>query len=168
MECMAGMGVERHLFGLLTMFERFGSDLGIHSVPKIFTGRGWTRLGHDTLSTTSMPDPHGVVLSGFGPVVDDGFGIVYLIGNDSILFTITSRSHMEHSLKQFAANVTESLLEMSALMKQKVEALPFVRWVGPYHPAYKLEEEIGWQIRSRQDVEPRRYSIMLVERGVPG
>ena len=118
MGCMAGMGVERHLFGLLTMFERFGSDLGIHSVPKIFTDRGWTRLGHDTLSTTSMPDPHGVVLSGFGPVVDDGFGIVYLIGNDSILFTITSRSHMEHSLKQFAANVTESLLEMSALMKR--------------------------------------------------
>ena len=37
MECMAGMGVERHLFGLLTMFERFGSDLGIDSVPKIFT-----------------------------------------------------------------------------------------------------------------------------------
>ncbi len=32
------------------------------------------------------------------------------------------------------------IVEMSAEAKARVEALPFVRWVGPYHPAYKLEE----------------------------
>jgi hypothetical protein len=65
------MGVEKHMFGLQSIYERIGRNLGIHSEPKIFNDRGWIRLRHDTLSTTSNPDPHGVVLSGFGPVVND-------------------------------------------------------------------------------------------------
>jgi len=55
---------------------------------------------------------------------------------------------------------------MSPEVREAVEALPYVRWVGPVHPAYKLEEEIRAQIRNGETVEPRRYSIMLNERGV--
>ena len=87
---MAGKGVERHLFGLLSNYERYGKDLGILNEPEIFTDVGWHTLRHDTFSTTSNPDPHGVVLSGFGPVVHDGFGICYTIIEDRITFTITT------------------------------------------------------------------------------
>ena len=117
--CMAGKGVERHLFGLLSIYERFGKDLGILREPEIFNDDGWRTLRHDTFSTTSNPDPHGVVLSGFGPVVDDGFGICYTIIEDRITFTITSRSGMQDLLEQFAENLTQALSEMSNIMQSK-------------------------------------------------
>jgi len=115
--CMAGEGVERHLFGLLSMYEKYGKALGMASEPKVFSDKVWQRLRHDTLSTTSNPDPHGVVLSGFGPVVDDGFGICYTIIEDRITITITSRSDMKQCLDQFESYLTEALLEMSCVMQ---------------------------------------------------
>jgi len=49
--------------------------------------------------------------------------------------------------------------------RDAVRQLPFVRWVGPLHPAYKLEEELLTQLQQRRAVAPRRYSVMLYERG---
>ena len=118
MECMAGMGVKRHMFGLQSIYERIGRNLGIHSEPKIFNDRSRFRLRHDILSTTSVPDPHGVVLSGSGPVVNDGFGIVYFIKKDSIILIITSRANMKDALKQFASHFTQSLSEMGKIMER--------------------------------------------------
>jgi carnitine O-acetyltransferase len=115
--CMAGKGVERHLFGLLNIYEQYGDALGLVSEPQIFSDRGWLTLCHDTLSTTSNPDPHGVVLSGFGPVVDDGFGVCYTTIEDRITITITSRSHIKQSLDQFEMYLTQALLEMSGLFQ---------------------------------------------------
>jgi len=114
--CMAGKGVERHLFGLLSIYERFGNDIGIFSEPEIFSDTGWLTLRHDTLSTTSNPDPHGVVLSGFGPVVDDGFGICYTTTGDRITITLTSKSFMKDELEQFSVDLKRALMQMSALM----------------------------------------------------
>ena len=115
--CMAGKGVERHLFGLLSIYEQFGEDIGIFSEPEIFSDIGWLTLRYDTLSTTSNPDPHGVVLSGFGPVVDDGFGVCYTTTKDRIIITLTSRSNMKESLERFATDLEGALSEMAALMQ---------------------------------------------------
>jgi len=57
-------------------------------------------------------------------------------------------------------------VRMTPGVREAVEALPFVRWVGPVHPAYKLEEEIREQILTDAEIAPRRYSIMLHERGI--
>ena len=116
--CMAGMGIERHMFGLQSIYDRFGAELGINQMPAIFNDRGWLKLRHDTLSTTSNPDPTGVVLSGFGPVVDDGFGICYTIIEDRITITLTSKAIMEKPLETFASNLSEALLDMAALMQK--------------------------------------------------
>jgi carnitine O-acetyltransferase len=118
--CMAGMGVERHMFGLQSIYDRFGAELGIIQMPAIFNDRGWLRLRHDTLSTTSNPDPTGVVLSGFGPVVDDGFGICYTIIKDRITITLTSKAVMEKPLKTFASNLNGALLDMATLMQKQI------------------------------------------------
>lgn len=57
-------------------------------------------------------------------------------------------------------------VRLDAAAKAQVAALPFVRWVGPFHPAYKLEEELLEQVTAGvNDGQPRRYSIMLFERG---
>jgi carnitine O-acetyltransferase len=121
--CMAGLGIERHMFGLESIYDRFGAELGINQMPALFNDPGWLKLRHDTLSTTSNPDPTGVVLSGFGPVVDDGFGICYTIVEDRITITLTSKTIMETPLKTFASYLSQALLDMAALMQKHSSSL---------------------------------------------
>ena len=116
-ECMAGKGVERHLFGLLSIYKRFGKKLGIYAEPDIFGDIGWRTLSHNALSTTSNPDPHGVVLSGFGPAVDEGFGICYTTTGSGITITLTSRSACKDAMGQFGEALEKALRNMSALLQ---------------------------------------------------
>jgi subtilisin-like proprotein convertase family protein len=69
------------------------------------------------------------------------------------------------TVHKFMANHTH-FVRMTPAVKEAVASLPYVRWVGPVHPAYKLEEEIREQIVGAIEIDPRRYSIMLHERGV--
>lgn len=55
------------------------------------------------------------------------------------------------------------LVSLSAEAKTAVEALPFVRWVGPYHPAYRLEELMLENENRGIRTPTLRYNIMLVE-----
>lgn len=57
------------------------------------------------------------------------------------------------------------VVKMDPAVRAAVAQLPFVRWIGPLEPAYKIEEEILAQLENRQEIAPRRYSIMLYERG---
>jgi len=44
--------------------------------------------------------------------------------------------------------------------------LPFVRWVGPWHPDFKLDDGLVRMLSAGPvDTAPRRYSIMALERG---
>jgi len=48
----------------------------------------------------------------------------------------------------------------------KVAAMPFVRWVGRYHAAYKLEEFLLERLaESPAKLAPARYNVMAMERG---
>ncbi len=64
------------------------------------------------------------------------------------------------------------IVEMSGatgveIMRAEVEALPFVRWVGPYHPAYKLEESLVDAVRgSTLPLLPQRYHIQVTGGGM--
>jgi serine protease AprX len=56
------------------------------------------------------------------------------------------------------------LVRMNAETKAKVEGLPFVRWVGRYEPAYKLEEVLLEGLMN-DGLQTARYNIMVIERG---
>jgi hypothetical protein len=56
------------------------------------------------------------------------------------------------------------LVMMNAETRQKVENLPFVRWVGRYQPAYKLEESLLEGL-ANDSLPKMRYNIMVLERG---
>jgi hypothetical protein len=54
------------------------------------------------------------------------------------------------------------LVEMSEDVKIQVESLPYVRWVGPYHPAYRLEEFIIDNFENAEEMYPlQRYNIQV-------
>jgi len=54
------------------------------------------------------------------------------------------------------------LVEMSESVKEMVESVPYVRWVGPYHPAYRLEEFMLENIKKAEEIYPeQRYNIQV-------
>lgn len=69
------------------------------------------------------------------------------------------------TIHNFLANHSY-LVEMNSQARAQVESLPFVRWVGEYQPAYRLEEYLLEQLsRGGGELQPARYNIMLLERG---
>jgi hypothetical protein len=66
----------------------------------------------------------------------------------------------------FIANHTH-IVKMTPSVRDAVAALPYVRWVGPYHPAYRLEPFL----LEGQSVAPQlfplqRYNIQVFEAGM--
>jgi hypothetical protein len=58
------------------------------------------------------------------------------------------------------------LVEMAPATRAKVGQLPYVRWMGAYHPEFRLERELRDGLTGRgARLQAQRYSIMLGERG---
>ena len=54
------------------------------------------------------------------------------------------------------------LVEMTNSIKLQVESLPYVRWIGPYHPAYRLEEFMLENLDNANQMYPsQHYSIQV-------
>lgn len=57
------------------------------------------------------------------------------------------------------------VVEMSAETREQVAGLPFVRWIGPYHPTYRLEECLRSALTGHAPrLLAQRYSIMVCDR----
>lgn len=58
------------------------------------------------------------------------------------------------------------IVRMDAFAAKAVHNLDIVRWVGPYHPAYKLDEPLLQAILLGSGyASPQRHSIQMLERG---
>jgi len=114
-ECRLGQGVYSHFMALKYRYKEAGRNIGMTSLPEIFTDKGYQTLNHSVVCTSTTSD-YGVELAGYGPIVDDGYGIRYFKRNDSICFNITSRSAMQDNLEQMQLYIEESLLEMAELL----------------------------------------------------
>jgi serine protease AprX len=65
---------------------------------------------------------------------------------------------VHHYIAQYAY-----LVEMSDPVQSLVESLPYVRWVGLYHPAYRLEEFMLDNIENAYQMYPlQRYNIQVL------
>ena len=64
-----GQGFDRHLFGLKNLATKKGGEL-----PEIFCDPAYALINHNILSTSTLSSP-AVLLGGFAPVVQDGYGI---------------------------------------------------------------------------------------------
>lgn len=62
-----------------------------------------------------------------------------------------------------------NVVEMDAATAAQVMGLPFVRWVGPFHPAYRIEEELLPAALAPGDAAlPLRVNILAIRRGPEG
>ena len=65
---------------------------------------------------------------------------------------------VRHYIAQYAY-----LVEMSDAVRAEVESLPYVRWVGSYHPCYRLEEFMVDHLENAHQMYPLlRYNIQML------
>ncbi|CAJ0572459.1 unnamed protein product, partial [Mesorhabditis spiculigera] len=99
-EASMGQGFDRHLLGLRITAERLGKPL-----PVVFQDASYNRMGHFVLSTSTL-STETIVFGGFGPVVNDGFGVGYNVVPSKLGAVISS---VKKKAQTFADALTESL-----------------------------------------------------------
>ncbi|KAI5961267.1 YAT1 [Candida pseudojiufengensis] len=96
--CSNGEGVDRHLYAIFCLWKRLlidendNNDIpkSIQQIPSIFQDSGWDKLNNTIISTSNCGNP-ALRLFGFGPTTANGFGIGYIIKDDSISFCVGSK-----------------------------------------------------------------------------
>ena len=87
-----------------------------HSVtqmPAIFADGGWDRINNVILSTSNCGNP-ALRHFGFGPTSGDGFGIGYIIKDDSISINASSK---HRQTKRFVDSIESYLIEIRKLLR---------------------------------------------------
>jgi carnitine O-acetyltransferase len=106
-EAASGHGVDRHLFALKSIALRHGLDA------PFFSSEAWRILNHTILSTSNCGNP-ALRLFGFGPVVSDGFGIGYIIKDEAISYSVSSK---RRQTRRYVRSLSACLQEMQALLE---------------------------------------------------
>jgi hypothetical protein len=127
---LTGKGIDRHLFALKQLAARQPAPL-----PAFFSLPGYSRMVHNTLSTSTLSSA-ALDGGGFGPVVADGYGVGcvaavperqrncnscrrYGIQDDGSGFSVTS--YME-SLPAFGDALQEAVADMQAVLLETAKA----------------------------------------------
>ncbi|MHC4234743.1 MAG: S8 family serine peptidase, partial [Planctomycetota bacterium] len=78
----------------------------------------------------------------------------------------TAIAKLGGTVRHFLANHSH-IVQMTPQVGDAVAALPYVRWVGPYHPAYRLEEFMRDNQAQAAELFPLlRYNIQVFEAGL--
>ncbi|KAI9792753.1 MAG: hypothetical protein M1835_007664 [Candelina submexicana] len=83
-------------------------------MPALFADGGWDKINNTILSTSNCGNP-ALRQFGFGPTSGDGFGIGYIIKDDSV-FVCASSKHRQ--TKRFVAAIESYLLEIRRVLRQ--------------------------------------------------
>jgi carnitine O-acetyltransferase len=116
-ECRMGEGVYTHMLALQYMQKQVGQRIGINAMPTIFSDKGYRSLTQSVVCTSTTSE-YGVELAGYGPIVDNGYGIRYFIRDNAICFNMTSRTALRENLDKMKIYIEQSLLEMAELMQR--------------------------------------------------
>ena len=108
-----GQGIDRHLMGLKLLALEHGFVM-----PEFFKDPVYDTTRHWRLSTSNCGGDN-LVLFTFGPVVEDGFGLGYIIHENDISVSVTSkRSCPNTNSRLFVRMLEKSLLEMADVVSQ--------------------------------------------------
>ena len=84
-----------------------------HSMPAIFADPGWDKINNTIISSSNCGNP-ALRHFGFGPTSGDGFGIGYIIKDDSISVCASSK---HRQTRRFVDRIEAYLLEMRKLLR---------------------------------------------------
>lgn len=86
---------------------------GPAQMPSLFTDSGWEKINNTILSTSNCGNP-SLRHFGFGPVSADGFGMGYIIKDDSVSVCASSK---HRQTKRFVDSLESYLLEIRRLLR---------------------------------------------------
>ncbi|KAK5096942.1 carnitine O-acetyltransferase yat1 [Exophiala xenobiotica] len=86
----------------------------VHQMPALFTDSSWERVNTTVLSTSNCGNP-ALRHFGFGPVSGDGFGIGYIIKDDSISVCASSK---HRQTRRFVDSLESYMNEIRRMLKQ--------------------------------------------------
>ncbi|KAK9454078.1 hypothetical protein V1511DRAFT_461297 [Dipodascopsis uninucleata] len=143
--CSDGLGQDRHLYALYCMYQRLVEDdealrlapddevvsnltassgdindkagnglLSTSEFPCLFSDSGWDKHFNTIISTSNCGNP-SLRLFGFGPTSQDGFGIGYIIKNDSLSISASSK---HRQTRRFLDTLNNYLIEVRSLLRQ--------------------------------------------------
>jgi carnitine O-acetyltransferase len=141
--CAAGLGQDRVLYAMYCLAQRADAEDSTDSddsntgssLPAIFKDPGYATLNHSVLSTSSCGNPgklspvgwgwlpgvtdgptfEALRAFGFGPTVPDGYGIGYIIKEDSLHFVASSK-HLQ--TKRYLDTLRAYLLDAQRMLVQ--------------------------------------------------
>lgn len=85
----------------------------LHQMPALFSDPGWEKINNTILSTSNCGNP-SLRHFGFGPVSGDGFGIGYIIKDESISVCASSK---HRQTKRFVGSLETYLHEIRRLLR---------------------------------------------------
>lgn len=109
-EAATGQGFDRHLF-VMKYLQQTKNKEKLHP---IYTDSSYSLMNYNILSTSTVASKH-IAAGGFGPVVDDGFGIGYLIDDEQCGLLVTS--YMKNDLTQFIDAAEQSYRELAEILR---------------------------------------------------
>ena len=110
-EAATGQGFDRHLFALKYLQQTENKEEKLHP---IYTDSSYSLMNYNILSTSTVASKH-IAAGGFGPVVNDGFGIGYLIDDEQCGLLVTS--YMKNELPKFMEAAEQSYRELSEVLR---------------------------------------------------
>ena len=110
-ECRRGFGVERHMYGLEQMYYLHGTQSGMKELPEIFQDKGYLAMRHDFISTSGMAYDN-VKYRIFGPVVEGGFGLAYILLDRSISINVSCSTSEQDNARKLTDHLMDALLEL--------------------------------------------------------
>jgi len=131
--------------------------------------------GGKTFVRTVQPSYEiGLRYACFDPMIREPFIVPILAANDDTHLFIVQ--FVTQPLEEFNDAITACggavrkyiaqyayLVEMSESVRAQVEALPYVRWVGAYHPVYRLDEFMLDNLENANQMYPlQRYNIQVL------
>lgn len=117
-KCGQGLGQDRILYALYCLKKintMSKSESALSQDADIFKDPGYGLLNHSVLSTSNCGNP-ALRLFGFGPVVDDGYGLGYIIKDDG-LSIVGSSKHRQ--TRRFLDCLRSYLFEIQRLLKKE-------------------------------------------------
>lgn len=110
-EASTGFGFDRHFFAL----KHAAARQGMEDV-SLFGDLSWTEANHFTLSTSSLYSGK-ITGGGFGPVVDDGYGLAYGYNEDNLTVMASNYKSRRHG-SQFADALKMSMNEIIKVLRE--------------------------------------------------
>ena len=123
-EAAAGKGADRHLYALKCIASKCQESFDTQN--SLFSSDAWKVMNRTILSTSNCGNP-SLELFGFGPVVPDGFGIGYIIKDNGISYTVTSKHRQTQRFVQMLQNTLESIQEMLRIGSSESSSLQVSR-----------------------------------------